>query len=66
MKRKLCLQCQSPSVPGLRKGVGYCQYHWDVRCFGQSWADQCREAREAKASDARRFALGESARKGTP
>ena len=39
--------CTKPSIPGLVRGHGKCQYHWNVGCFGQAWADEC-EARAEK------------------
>lgn len=44
MKRQKCTipGCGDDSVPGLIRGHGKCQYHWDVGAFGQQWADECR------------------------
>lgn len=46
--RKIC-KCGKPSVPGLVSGVALCRYHYNVRAFGQSWADKCadQEGRES-------------------
>ena len=44
MKRQKCTvpSCGDDSVPGLIRGHGKCQYHWNVGAFGQQWADKCR------------------------
>lgn len=38
------------SIPGLIRGHGKCQYHYDVGQFGKDWADHCE--RERKKRDA--------------
>lgn len=45
-KRQSCTVCGKPSIPGLKKGKGKCQYHWDVGAFGQEWADKVRKEAE--------------------
>jgi len=37
--KKTCQHCDKPSIPGLMKGVGLCQYHYNRRMFGEEWAD---------------------------
>lgn len=37
MAVKLC-QCGEKSVPGLKKGIALCHYHFDVKQFGTLWA----------------------------
>lgn len=46
-KKKKCRNCDKESLPGL-KGIGLCQYHYDVLQFGKAWADKCRSDRELK------------------
>jgi hypothetical protein len=45
--KKKCY-CGLPSLPGLKKGIALCQYHFDVHQWGREWADKCREERKAK------------------
>lgn len=45
MSHQKCTVCDNPSIPGLHKGHGKCQYHWNVGAFGKVWADEC-EKRE--------------------
>jgi hypothetical protein len=47
MTKNPCTICLKPGIPGLRKGAGKCQYHWNVGAYGQLWADQV-EADKAK------------------
>jgi hypothetical protein len=30
-----CVHCPKPSVPGLKKGQGLCQNHWDLYAYGK-------------------------------
>jgi len=39
---KKCVHCEKKSIPGLKKGQGLCQYHYDTYMFGRKWADHCR------------------------
>jgi hypothetical protein len=41
-----CTECKEPGIPGLFKGQGKCQYHWNVSAYGREWADKCREAQK--------------------
>lgn len=38
-KRKICQHCEKSSIPGLKRNVGLCQYHYNVLMFGEAWAD---------------------------
>lgn len=42
-----CTQCGKPGIPGLIRGAGKCQYHWNVGSFGQEWADLIEQERRA-------------------
>lgn len=46
--------CGKPGIPGLLKGAGKCQYHYNVGQFGKDWADEV-EAR--LQSQLKRYAL---------
>lgn len=37
-----CTKCGKPGIPGLVKGQGKCQYHWNVGAYGQAWANKVR------------------------
>ena len=41
MARQKCTECDKPSIPGMVKGAGECQYHWDTGAYGKAWADRC-------------------------
>lgn len=45
MSNNQCTICGKPGIPGLIRGAGKCQYHWNVGAYGQEWADEC-EARQ--------------------
>jgi len=45
---KKCTLCEKKSIPGLLKGNGKCQYHWNVGAFGKEWADKIAAAKESK------------------
>ena len=34
-----CTICGKSSIPGIRKGAGKCQYHWNCGQYGKKWAD---------------------------
>lgn len=36
-----CTLCGKPGIPGLIRGSGKCQYHWNAGTFGKAWADKC-------------------------
>lgn len=38
--KQTCTECSRPAIPGLQKGKGKCQYHWNVGAFGKDWADK--------------------------
>lgn len=38
MKKK-CNHCNKPSIPGLKKRIGLCQYHYNKFMFGETWAN---------------------------
>lgn len=40
MKAQVCTICGKRSIPGLIRGQGKCQYHWDAGAFGKKWADK--------------------------
>jgi hypothetical protein len=42
MKTQKCTLCDLPSIPGLKRGHGKCQYHWDRGVWGKEWADKVR------------------------
>lgn len=46
MSREPCTLCGRPSIPGLLRGAGKCQYHYNVGQFGKDWADKCAATRE--------------------
>jgi hypothetical protein len=39
-KAQKCTLCDKPSIPGLVRGRGKCQYHWNVGVWGKEWADE--------------------------
>lgn len=39
---KTCHLCGAASIPGLLPGVGVCQYHYNLKQFGQEAADRAR------------------------
>ena len=43
--------CKEPSIPGLYKGHGKCQHHYNVGQFGQAWADKCKADKERDAQE---------------
>lgn len=43
---KKCTICGKPSITGLKKGHGKCQYHWNVGVFGKVWADKVEAERK--------------------
>ena len=38
----LCTICGADGIPGLIKGAGKCQYHWDLGAFSKEAADSAR------------------------
>lgn len=58
MKTQLCRHCGQPSVPGLARGQGMCQYHWDRAHWGKEWADRCRDAKPIAPQDRQEPATG--------
>jgi hypothetical protein len=48
MKKKPCTipGCKEPSIPGLSKNQGKCQYHYNVGQFGKEWADKCKDEKK--------------------
>ena len=40
--RQVCTECGEPSISGLVRGKGKCQYHWNAGVWGKEWADKCR------------------------
>jgi len=44
-----CTICGAPGIPGLLRGSGKCQYHYNIGQFGKEWADKVRDEELAKA-----------------
>lgn len=40
-----CTKCGKPSIPGLIRGAGKCQFHWNEGVWGTAWALKCEEDR---------------------
>lgn len=40
-----CTICGGKGIPGLIRGAGKCQYHWDLECYGREWVDKCHPER---------------------
>jgi hypothetical protein len=38
--RQKCVHCDLPSIPGMKKGQGLCQKHWDQFAYGQKFTDR--------------------------
>ena len=51
MKKQVCTVCGKNSIPGLKRGCGKCQYHWNVGAFGRDVADKAEADRRAKVED---------------
>lgn len=43
-----CTDCERPSVPGLKRGHGKCQYHWMAGVWGYKWANKVRADTETE------------------
>lgn len=41
-KTQSCTLCKERSIPGLIRGAGKCQYHWNLALWGKAWADAIR------------------------
>ena len=39
--RKKCQFCDKPSIPGLKHGIGLCQFHYNSQGWGPRWAVAC-------------------------
>ena len=37
---KKCCHCAARSIPGLKKSVGLCAYHYAARTWGNKWASK--------------------------
>ena len=37
-----CTICGEPGIPGLIRGAGKCQYHWNAGVWGKEYADRVR------------------------
>ena len=35
-----CTICGKPGIPGLIRGAGKCQYHWNAGVWGKEYADR--------------------------
>ena len=42
-----CTKCGKRSIPGLIRGAGKCQFHWNEGVWGAEWALKCEEDRAA-------------------
>ena len=40
-----CTKCDKQSIPGLIKGAGKCQFHWNEGLYGKEWAEKCEKDR---------------------
>ena len=40
VKKQPCSICGLPSVPGLKSGLGKCEWHWTAGNWGRQWALQ--------------------------
>ena len=47
-----CTICGKSGIPGLIKGCGKCQYHWNVGVYGQEWADKIEADKRKGENDA--------------
>jgi hypothetical protein len=43
-----CTKCENPSIPGLLRGAGKCQNHYNEGQFGKKWADKCNHEKQGK------------------
>lgn len=50
MKQK-CTLCNKDSIPGLLKGHGKCQYHYNLGQFGKDWADYVEDLKAQQQAD---------------
>ena len=39
--KKTCQLCGKPSIPGLKPGIGLCQFHFNAQGLGPRWAVTC-------------------------
>lgn len=37
-----CTICGEPGIPGIIRGAGKCQYHWNAGVWGEEYADRVR------------------------
>jgi len=49
-----CTLCDKPSIPGLVRGKGKCQYHWNAGVWGKEWADRVERDRNQTETGARK------------
>ena len=40
MSKNPCTICGEPGIPGLIRGAGKCQYHWNAGVWGKEYADR--------------------------
>jgi len=43
-----CTICGEPGIPGIYKGMGKCQYHWNEGVFGKKVADEAKKREEER------------------
>lgn len=51
MKPQQCTICGAKTIPGLIRGAGKCQYHYNVGQFGKEWADQVEKLKKEQSND---------------
>jgi len=45
MRKQQCTECERPSLPGLKRGHGKCDYHWAKGVWGEKHADRVAASR---------------------
>lgn len=46
MENNKCAICGKDGIPGLPRGAGRCQYHYNVAAFGKEWANKVEAGRK--------------------
>jgi len=41
--KNFCTVCGAPGIPGLKKGNGKCQFHWNAGNWGADWAEKIKQ-----------------------
>jgi hypothetical protein len=52
-RTQTCTLCDKPSIPGLVRGKGKCQYHWNAGVWGEKWANEVERNAGRVTADAR-------------